>query len=133
MNNIRIVERPDLGNAELNNLFEHAWTTYKPRDFAPVFAQSLTYFAAFAELELVGFVNVAWDGGAHAFLLDPTVHPQQQRQGIGSALVLRAIAAARDAGVEWVHVDYEAHLASFYAAVGFQPTNAVVLRVDTSQ
>src|SRR6266496_3310579 len=31
---------------------------------------------------LVGFVNVAWDGGDHAFLLDTKVAAQHQRQGI---------------------------------------------------
>ena len=27
---------------------------------------------------LIGFVNVAWDGGDHAFLLDPKVPPDHQ-------------------------------------------------------
>jgi hypothetical protein len=31
---------------------------------------------------LVGFVNVAWDGGDHAFLLDTKVATENQRQGI---------------------------------------------------
>ena len=35
---------------------------------------------------LVGFVNVAWDGGDHAFLLDTKVASEHQRQGIGAAL-----------------------------------------------
>ena len=42
-------------------------------------ARSLTYVAAYDTVgggeQLVGFVNVAWDGGIHAFLLDTTVHP----------------------------------------------------------
>ena len=39
---------------------------------------------------LIGFVNVAWDGGDHAFLLDPKVRPDHQRRGIGTELVRRA-------------------------------------------
>jgi hypothetical protein len=32
---------------------------------------------------------------------------------------------ARDAGCEWLHVDFEDHLRRFYfEACGFQPTNA---------
>jgi len=63
---------------------------------------------------LVGFVNVAWDGGDHAFLLDPKVRPVDQRQGIGTELVRIAALHARDAGCEWLHVDFDEHLAPFY-------------------
>ena len=33
---------------------------------------------------LLGFVNVAWDGGDHAFLLDTKTLEDHQRQGIGA-------------------------------------------------
>lgn len=78
---------------------------------------------------LVGFVNLAWDGGVHAFLLDTTVHPYFARRGIGTALVRHAIEAARGRGVEWIHVDYEPHLSGFYAACGFQPTAAGLINL----
>ena len=78
---------------------------------------------------LVGFVNVAWDGGVHAFLLDPTVHPSHRRRGIGSGLVKRAIEIARDRGATWMHVDYEPHLDSFYKSCGFRDTTAGVLKL----
>ena len=79
---------------------------------------------------LVGFINVATDGGAHAFLLDPTVDPEYRRRGIGQSLVERAIAAARGPNCEWVHVDYEPNLAAFYARAGFRPTEAGLLHLD---
>ena len=78
---------------------------------------------------LVGFVNVAWDGGVHAFLLDPTVHPRHRRRGIGSGLVKRAIEIARDRGATWMHVDYEPHLDHFYKSCGFRDTMAGVLEL----
>jgi hypothetical protein len=31
--------------------------------------------ARFGDRALIGFVNVAWDGGDHAFLIDTKVHP----------------------------------------------------------
>jgi GNAT superfamily N-acetyltransferase len=77
---------------------------------------------------LIGFANVAWDGGDHAFLLDPKVRPDHQRLGIGTELVRRAAAAARDAGCEWLHVDFEPHLRGFYFdACGFRSTDAGVM------
>lgn len=92
--------------------------------------RSLTWVTAFDAGQLVGFVNVAWDGGLHAFLLDTTVHPDWQRRGIGTRLVQEAIRATRDtAGVEWLHVDFEPHLTDFYAGCGFTPTSAGLLRL----
>jgi ribosomal protein S18 acetylase RimI-like enzyme len=74
---------------------------------------------------LVGFVNVAWDGGVHAFLLDTVVSTAYRRRGIGQRLVEVAVEHSRGAGLEWLHVDFEPHLRSFYFdACGFRPTDA---------
>ena len=80
---------------------------------------------------LVGFVNVAWDGGDHAFLLDTKVASEHQRQGIATALVGHAAQHAKAAGCEWLHVDFEEHLAAFYFdTCGFQPTPAGLIRLS---
>ncbi len=86
---------------------------------------SLTWVGAFSSGQLIGFVHAVWDGGAHAFILDTAVHPGFQRLGIGRRLVQAVTAEAFNAGCEWVHVDYEPGLASFYeVACGFRPTPA---------
>lgn len=72
---------------------------------------------------LVGFLNVAWDGADHAFLLDTKTRPDHQRRGIATAVVHLAAVHARDAGCEWLHVDFERQHRSFYIdACGFRPT-----------
>src|ERR1700675_43548 len=48
----------------------------------------------------VGFVNVAWDGGDHAFLIDTKTHGAFQRRGIGTRLVEVAVRHAKAAGCE---------------------------------
>ena len=74
---------------------------------------------------LIGFVNVAWDGGDHAFLLDPKTRGGFQRRGIGTRLVRLAAEHAKVAGCEWLHVDFERELRAFYFdACGFRPTDA---------
>jgi GNAT superfamily N-acetyltransferase len=76
---------------------------------------------------LVGFVNVAWDGGGHAFLLDTKTRRDLQRRGIATKVVQLAAMHAKKAGCEWLHVDFDdlARLGSFYFdACGFRPTNA---------
>ncbi len=96
---------------------------------------SLTWVGAFtAAGGLVGFVNVCWDGGAHAVLLDTAVHPEHQRRGIGQSLVGTAAVEAARAGCTWLHVDFEAHLGSFYRdSCGFRATGAGLLHLtDTA-
>jgi GNAT superfamily N-acetyltransferase len=74
---------------------------------------------------LVGFVNVAWDGGDHAFLLDTKVRTTHQHRGLGTELVRHAVDGARAAGCEWLHVDFRPGLERFYLdACGFVPTGA---------
>jgi GNAT superfamily N-acetyltransferase len=122
--------RGAVDDAELNALFAAAWPDHEPREFGPILARSLAWVTARDGGELVGFVNVAGDGGAHAFLLDPTVRPDHRRRGIGTALVREATAAARDAGATWLHVDYVADLEPFYRGCGFRPTAAGLIRLD---
>ena len=120
---------PAVGNDALNALFAAAWPDHIWSDFAPVLSYSLAYVCADHQDRLIGFVNLAWDGGIHAFLLDTTVHPEFQRHGIGRELVARATQVARERGIAWLHVDYEPHLESFYRGCGFQHTEAGLIRL----
>jgi GNAT superfamily N-acetyltransferase len=116
-------------NAEMNDLWRAAWNDPAPRDFAPVLERSLAHIGAYEGERLVGFVNVAWDGGIHAFLLDTCVHPDFRGEGVGKRLVKEAERLARERGAHWLHVDFEPHLKTFYAACGFRPTMAGLIRL----
>lgn len=126
---VKICINADVTNEALNALFAASWPNYHPKDFRPVLAHSLVYVCAYQEQQLIGFVNVAWDGGVHAFILDTTVHPLAQRRGVGQQLVQSAAIAAREKGCHWLHVDYEPHLEAFYQQCGFAPTCAGVLQL----
>jgi GNAT superfamily N-acetyltransferase len=76
---------------------------------------------------LVGFVNVAWDGARHAFVLDTLVTAEARRHGLGTRLLAAVEAEARAAGCQWLHVDFDEHLGSFYFNCGFAPTTAGVI------
>lgn len=80
---------------------------------------------------LVGFVHAVWDGGRHAFLLDTVVAPDFQHHRIGASLVTTLISDLRELGIEWLHVDYEPHLDSFYRdTCGFRTTDAGLMRLN---
>jgi hypothetical protein len=64
---------PEVTNDGLNALFAVAWQGHTWRDFEPVLNRSLTFVCAYYGARLVGFVNLAWDGGYHAFILDTTI------------------------------------------------------------
>ncbi|WP_336800547.1 GNAT family N-acetyltransferase [Kaistia sp. MMO-174] len=115
---------------EMDRLSRVAWQAEGPADPRAILSRSLVHLGAYAEGALVGFVNVAWDGGIHAFLLDPTVHPDHGRKGLGTRLVRRAAELAAARGAAWLHVDYEPHLAGFYRACGFRPTEAGLMRLQ---
>jgi hypothetical protein len=81
--------------------------------------------------DLIGFVNVPWDGAIHAFILDTMVSARAARRGVGTGLVALAAREARAAGCGCLHVDFEDELRSFYFdACGFSPTPAGLLLLD---
>ena len=118
-------------NEELNVLFNAAWPEHTWRDFQPVLSRSLAFVCSYHEEKLVGFVNLAWDGGEHSFILDTLVHPMFRRRGIGRELVKRAVGEAESHGLKWVHVDFEPHLQKFYDECGFRSTLAGLIRLGT--
>jgi GNAT superfamily N-acetyltransferase len=121
---------PPLSDAALNDLFARAWPDHRPGTYQAALERSLGYIGAFRDGQLIGFVNLATDGGEHAFLLDPTVDRAHRRRGIGLELVRRAAALARKSECKWLHVDYEPALAPFYQAAGFRDSLAGVMRLD---
>ncbi|MDP8956982.1 MAG: GNAT family N-acetyltransferase [Actinomycetota bacterium] len=113
-------------NAELNRLHAECFDHRVLNDDwkAQVERHSLGWVTARDGDQLVGFVNVLWDGAAHAFILDTMVASPVRRHGVGKRLVEMAVEEARAAGCEWMHVDFDDHLKEFYFhACGFTPTN----------
>jgi len=87
-------------NAELSALHaagfgqparEHDWQAQAER-------HSLGWVCARDGAGLAGFINVAWDGGSHAFILDTVVAPRLRHHGTGTRLVAVAAEGARAAG-----------------------------------
>ncbi|MFI1385793.1 GNAT family N-acetyltransferase [Embleya sp. NPDC020886] len=124
--------RGDFDNAAVNALhaegFEHPPLPIDWR--AQLQRHSLGWVCAWQHDRLVGFVNVAWDGGVHAFVLDTVVARRNRRSGIGAELIAVAVREARAAKCEWLHVDFDDGLRRFYVdACGFRPTDAGLIRL----
>ena len=126
---IRIEIDPHPSRLEMEALWIVAWGASAGDYTTAVLPRSLVHVGAFDGERLVGFVNVAWDGGVHAFLLDTTVHPEFRLRGIATDLVRQATTSARERGAEWLHVDFEPHLEGLYRDCGFRPTAAGLIRL----
>jgi ribosomal protein S18 acetylase RimI-like enzyme len=123
--------RTSIDDREVDHLHDDAFGSapgsYQWRRSRPL---SLGWVTASEDGRLIGFINVAWDGNRHAFLLDIAVASDRRHRGIGRRVAARAVDEASRAGCEWVHVDYESHLTGCYTACGFAPTAAGLRRVN---
>jgi GNAT superfamily N-acetyltransferase len=94
---------------------------------------SLGWVTARRGRELVGFANLLWDGLVHAWIQDVMVARSARHKGIGVAVVGACRDAARGAGCEFLHVDFDDDLRDFYfGACGFEPTNAGLIDLTAS-
>jgi predicted N-acetyltransferase YhbS len=128
--NITYTINPPLENTALNTLFSSAWGQSNNVDFTAELKAAMCYIGAFDGSRLIGFVKLIGDAGVHAFLLNPSVHADYKRRGIGQELVARAVAFAKERGCEWVHVDFEDLLEPFYTKCGFKPTKAGLIALS---
>ena len=126
---IQFAVDPFPSERELSVLWQAAWGSPVSATYRRVLSRSLCHLGAYDSSLLVGLVNVAWDGGIHAFILDTCVHPDHRRQGVATALVTRAADLARERGARWLHVDFEPHLSEFDRKCGFRSTDTGLLRL----
>ncbi|HEY2077079.1 MAG TPA: GNAT family N-acetyltransferase [Streptosporangiaceae bacterium] len=128
--------RGQFTNQEVNALHAEAFNTRLFSDAEWNWVQilrehSLGWVVGRQDQQLVGFVNVVWDGLVHAWLQDTMVAVRARGQGIGTKLVAHARDGAKAAGCEYLHVDFDDHLRPFYLdACGFAPTNAGLLSLE---
>lgn len=133
---INVVWRGDVSNDELNTLHAEAFETrvFTAEEWdwkSQLDLHSLGWVTARVADRLVGFVNVVWDGLVHPWIQDTMVATDLRGRGIGARLVRTAREEAKQAGCEWLHVDFEDHLRTFYyQACGFAPTSAGLIRLD---
>jgi GNAT superfamily N-acetyltransferase len=135
---IKYLWRGEFDDIEINALHAAAFGTrlFSPAEWpwrALVERHSLGWVTArHDDGTLVGFVNVVWDGLAHAWIQDTMVLPTHHRQGIGVRVVALATEEARSAGCEWLHVDFDDELRKFYFdRCGFTPTHAGLIALQS--
>lgn len=135
MTAIELMWRGEFDNLEVNRLHAEAFETRlfdeSEWNWRELTAQhSLGWVTARSDGQLVGFANVLWDGLVHAWIQDVMVATAVRRQRIGVGLVHAARDGAARAGCEFLHVDFDERLRSFYIEeCGFKAVGAGLMEL----
>jgi ribosomal protein S18 acetylase RimI-like enzyme len=124
--------RDTFDNDAINSLHAEAFSHALLVDdwWGQVNRHSLGWACARGGDAIVGFVNLAWDGGVHAFVLDAIVAKTHRRLGIATRLIGICVEEARRKRCEWLHVDFEEPLAAFYlGSCDFSAAEAGLIRL----
>lgn len=81
--------------------------------------RTYAWVGCFLGEQLIGYADVVSDGVADAYIRDLVVHPDHQREGVGSRLLLLLVETARDSGIRMISTVFEPGLAAFYRKAGF--------------
>jgi len=130
--NVSYLWRGEFSNEAVNQLHAESFRHRIVDDdwWTRVNRYSLGWVCARNAAELVGFVNVGWDGALHAFILDTMVTNSCRRLGIATRMLGLCAREARNARCEWLHVDFGDDLRPLYFdRAGFTPTNAGLIRL----
>ena len=98
------------------------WTNYtnQPQMLEQSLAHSLATYLARDGEEIVGVVRLIGDGFSSVFVQDLIVLPSYQRQGIGSALMKKALGEFKDAYQVQLATDQTEKTLGFYRSLGFE-------------
>ena len=98
------------------------WTNYtnQPQMLEQSLAHSLATYLARDGEEIVGVVRLVGDGFSSVFVQDLIVLPSYQRQGIGIALMEKALGDFKDAYQVQLATDQTEKTLGFYRSLGFE-------------
>lgn len=98
------------------------WTNYtnQPQMLEQSLAHSLATYLARDGEEIVGVVRLVGDGFSSVFVQDLIVLPSYQRQGIGSALMEKALGDFKDAYQVQLATEETEKTLGFYRSLGFE-------------
>ena len=97
--------------------------------FHKILNQSLTWVTAHQNDELIGWINVAWDGFVHAFLVDRTA-VNDELGALRRELVKQAVEAIRrnHPTVSKIHLDCREEEVAEFVPIGLQPLPGGIVR-----
>ena len=120
---IKITKETSVSINDVLHLYQAVgWTNYtnQPQMLAQALSHSLAIYLARDGEKIVGLVRLIGDGFSSVFVQDLIVLPSYQRQGIGSALMKKALADYKDAYQIQLAKEESEKTLGFYRSLGFE-------------
>lgn len=120
---IKITKETSVSIDDVLHLYQAVgWTNYtnQPQMLEQSLVHSLAIYVARDGEEIVGVVRLIGDGFSSVFVQDLIVLSSYQRQGIGSALMKKALADYKDAYQVQLATDESEKTLGFYRSLGFE-------------
>ena len=120
---IKITKETSVSINDVLHLYQAVgWTNYtnQPQMLAQALSHSLAIYLARDGEKIVGLVRLIGDGFSSVFVQDLIVLPSYQRQGIGSALMKKALADYKDAYQIQLATEESEKTLGFYRSLGFE-------------
>ena len=97
------------------------WTNYtdKPEMLKNAYLNSLKIYGAYVDNKLVGIIRAVGDGFSVLFIQDLLVHPDFQRNGIGTLLLKRMLKEYENVYQMHLITEDSEKTVSFYKSLGF--------------
>ena len=103
------------------------WTNYtdKPEMLRNAYLNSLKIYGAYVDDKLVGIIRAVGDGFSVLFIQDLLVHPDFQRNGIGTLLLKRMLKEYENVYQMHLITEDSEKTISFYKSLGFTDNSDV--------
>ena len=103
------------------------WTAYTdhPDSLRRGFENTLMILGAYMENELLGILRAVGDGETIIFIQDILVHPDYQRRGIGTALLMEALSRYSHVRQIQLATDNTEKTKAFYRSCGFRELSEI--------
>ena len=122
---MKILKNAAVSSGEINVLMALCWDEFEDTDFDRILQHSLAYFTIRDDQNrLIGYCNLAWDGGRHASLFDLNIHPDFRHQGLAIKMIQQVKQVAIDNNIRFFHVDFDPTLEPLYKKAGFDMISA---------
>lgn len=108
--------------AEILRLYTSVgWTNYtdNPEMLRNAYLNSLKIYGAYVDDKLIGIIRVVGDGYSVIFIQDLLVHPEFQRNGIGTLLLKRMLKEYENVYQMHLITEDSEKTISFYKSLGF--------------
>ena len=120
---IKITKERSVSIDDVLHLYQAvSWTNYtnQPQMLEQSLTHSLAIYVARDGEKIVGLVRLVGDGFSSVFVQDLIVLPSYQRQGIGSALMKKALGDYKDVYQVQLATEQTEKTLGFYRSLGFE-------------